>query len=316
MKHILLSSFAAALTMSVVGTLSVTYASDDPGSSATLAEVVDVQQGNDPAQENLDSSPVLPQNQGAVKVGSPEQAAPVEAIATSFSHKISNQPAVTVYLRKIPVVTFLGDSKSDPSAPATALMAKLNQLHQAGFDANLIRVKWDQTAKKPVITADKDVLLEISSATILPKTTSDSAEDALQITNLIRRQLGNVTALTEVEGKPKAAIAVQPVPDASTGSLRSLGGGMASWYGPGFDGNLTASGSTFNRYALTAAHPSLPFGSRVRVTNLDNGRSVVVEINDRGPYAHGRVIDLSEGAADMIGLTASGVAPVQLDLVE
>jgi rare lipoprotein A len=313
MKHILLSSFAAALTMSVVGTLSVTYASDDPVPSASsLAEVGNVKEVNDLNGE-LPSTPV--QNQGAVKVGSPEQAVPVEAIATSFSHKISNQPAVTVYLRKIPIVTFLGDSKSDPSAPATALMAKLNQLNQAGFDANLIRVKWDQTAKKPVITADKDVLLEISSATILPKTTSDPAEDALQITNLIRRQLGNVTALTEVEGKPKAAIAVQPVPDA-VGSLQSLGGGMASWYGPGFDGNLTASGSTFNRYALTAAHPSLPFGSRVRVTNLDNGRSVVVEINDRGPYAEGRVIDLSEGAADMIGLTASGVAPVQLDLVE
>ncbi|MFN5966277.1 MAG: septal ring lytic transglycosylase RlpA family protein, partial [Pseudanabaena sp.] len=91
--------------------------------------------------------------------------------------------------------------------------------------------------------------------------------------------------------------------------------GMASWYGPGFDGNYSASGEIFNASDLTAAHPSLPFGTLVRVVNMDNGQSVVVRINDRGPYAHGRVIDVSTAAANMIGLISSGVAPVRLEVL-
>jgi len=90
---------------------------------------------------------------------------------------------------------------------------------------------------------------------------------------------------------------------------------MASWYGPGFHGNRSASGEVFNQHSLTAAHRSLPFGTQVRVTNLNNGRAVVVRINDRGPFSRGRVIDLSAGAAQVIGLTQSGVAPVSLEVM-
>ena len=86
--------------------------------------------------------------------------------------------------------------------------------------------------------------------------------------------------------------------------------GLASWYGPGFHGRRTASGESFNANALTAAHRSLPFGARVRVVNQRNGRSVVVRINDRGPFAGGRVIDLSKAAAQSIGI--SGVGRVKL----
>jgi rare lipoprotein A len=85
---------------------------------------------------------------------------------------------------------------------------------------------------------------------------------------------------------------------------------MASWYGPGFQGRRTANGERFNTHELTAAHRSLPFGTRVRVTNKTNGRSVVVRINDRGPYAGGRVIDLSNASAQAIGV--SGVAKVSV----
>lgn len=76
--------------------------------------------------------------------------------------------------------------------------------------------------------------------------------------------------------------------------------GMASWYGPGFHGKKTASGAIYNMYAMTAAHKSLPFGSKVKVTNLKNNKSVVVKINDRGPFKPGRVIDLSKKANQMI----------------
>jgi rare lipoprotein A len=89
--------------------------------------------------------------------------------------------------------------------------------------------------------------------------------------------------------------------------------GRASWYGPGFHGRRTASGETFNTNALTAAHRTLPFGAKVRVVNKRTGRSVVVRINDRGPYAHGRIIDLSRAAAQAIGLAGiSEVAIAQL----
>ena len=91
--------------------------------------------------------------------------------------------------------------------------------------------------------------------------------------------------------------------------------GKASWYGGKFHGRRTASGEIFNKYALTAAHRYLPFGTRVKVTNVNNGRSVIVKINDRGPFIKGRVIDLSMGAAKAIGLINVGVAPVEISVL-
>lgn len=93
---------------------------------------------------------------------------------------------------------------------------------------------------------------------------------------------------------------------------RELGRGSASWYGPGFHGRTTANGERFNMHDLTAAHKTLPFGTRVLVHNPRNGKQVVVRINDRGPYARGRVIDLSYAAAQAVGLKARGHGPVVL----
>jgi rare lipoprotein A len=87
---------------------------------------------------------------------------------------------------------------------------------------------------------------------------------------------------------------------------------VASWYGPGFAGRRTSSGEVYNPEGLTAASKTLPLGSHVRVTNPDTGRSVVVRINDRGPFVRGRSLDLSHGAAKQIGLTARGVGRVQV----
>ncbi|MCB8822980.1 septal ring lytic transglycosylase RlpA family protein [Microvirga rosea] len=88
--------------------------------------------------------------------------------------------------------------------------------------------------------------------------------------------------------------------------------GTASWYGPGFHGRRTASGERFNSFAMTAAHRSLPFGTKVRVVNEKNGRSVVVTVNDRGPFSRRRIIDLAKGPAQELGLTSSGTAYVSL----
>lgn len=90
--------------------------------------------------------------------------------------------------------------------------------------------------------------------------------------------------------------------------------GHASWYGPGFDGHRTASGERFSRHAYTAAHKSLPLHSRVLVTNLANNESVVVKINDRGPYVRGRLIDLSQAAARAIGIR--GVGKVEITALD
>jgi rare lipoprotein A len=87
---------------------------------------------------------------------------------------------------------------------------------------------------------------------------------------------------------------------------REVGRGVASWYGPRFHGRRTASGERFDQHALTAAHRTLPFGTIVRVQSLVNGRTVDVRVNDRGPFLRKRVIDLSRGAAEALGLIESG----------
>jgi len=92
--------------------------------------------------------------------------------------------------------------------------------------------------------------------------------------------------------------------------------GMASWYGPGFHGKTTANGERFDQNALTAAHPTLPMPSMVRVTNLANGRSVDLRINDRGPFAHNRIIDVSKRAAEMLGFRRQGTARVRVTILQ
>ena len=112
----------------------------------------------------------------------------------------------------------------------------------------------------------------------------------------------------------REATAAKPsraTPRRTTSGSRSARSGMASYY---WQGQRTASGARFNPDGLTAAHRTLPFGTRVRVTNKRNGQSVVVTINDRGPFVGGRVIDLSRGAARVINMTGAGVVPVSIDV--
>lgn len=111
---------------------------------------------------------------------------------------------------------------------------------------------------------------------------------------------------------PALPIATPP----SQPRVRSVSSGQASWYGPGFYGNRTANGEVLRPGTLTAAHRSLPFGTMVRVTNLWNGRTAVVRINDRGPFHGNRVIDLAHGAARELGVVASGVASVKLEVLQ
>jgi rare lipoprotein A len=300
------------------------------------------------------------QTQEAFRQTASSAASPV---ATIHPHLLRGRQAATLYVRNIPVLTFLGSASaetapavvsedgaevkvaSDQSADsaaapapvdlakpaqssqpdanglptdahsehpvwrATAAAARLNQLHRDNVSAGDITIVWDEERRKYVIRANDTEIVAVDDNTVLPDTIANASNDLLQATNRIRRQMGNASPLSNIEGDPNSVGRI------SLGPIQLSVSGFASWYGPGFDGNYSASGEVFNQNAMTAAHPSLPFGTQVRVTNLDNGQSVVVRINDRGPYAHGRVIDLSAGAARIIGLISSGVAPVSLEVL-
>jgi rare lipoprotein A len=133
---------------------------------------------------------------------------------------------------------------------------------------------------------------------------SARATESTAITNPV---IGNVT--------PAEIVTTVPAPKVKTTVLTRIKSGLASWYGEMFDGQQTASGLQYNENELTAAHKTLPFGSKVKVTDLRNKRSVIVTITDRGVLRPGRVIDLSLAAARQLRMVGRGVAPVQLELV-
>jgi rare lipoprotein A len=119
-------------------------------------------------------------------------------------------------------------------------------------------------------------------------------------------------------GSPAPPVSQHPATAKKTPSTRKgrpYQVGTASWYGEYFQGKETASGEPYDMYDMTAAHPSLPLGTYVKVTNLRNGRAVVVRVNDRGPVVDGRIIDLSYGAAKALHLERQGIQQVRLDLV-
>lgn len=281
-------------------------------------------------------------------------------IARVQPHEQAGRQVVTLYVRDIPVLTFVGqktktsttkvgstrndsattddikvattgkyplntqDSTSTdaPIWRATAVAAKINQISLDNIDANSITVSWKGSSKSngqkaterySIKVKDRE-LIEINAQSRLAEPTKNLAEDALQATNRLRRLLGNAKPLREVAGMPKPQLP-KPPQNIALGPVRFSLSGLASWYGPGFHGRRSANGEIYNQNALTAAHKSLPFGTRVRVTHVNSGRSVVVRINDRGPYIGGRIIDLSAAAARIIGVAQTGVAPVRVEVL-
>ncbi len=121
------------------------------------------------------------------------------------------------------------------------------------------------------------------------------------------------TSASEADGTPKITISRDAEPNLTSVSFNQLGVMTASWYGPRFHGKLTANGEQYNQMAFTAAHKSFPFGTILQVTNIRNGKSVIVRINDRGPYIDGRELDLSKGTAMALGMMGRGVIKVKVE---
>ncbi|MGC1219811.1 MAG: septal ring lytic transglycosylase RlpA family protein [Phormidesmis sp.] len=314
-----------------VESLEASVASELGSSSAIASNPLASNLPSDWQEESLSPTELAPEFDGDVSV---------------YPHAIDGRQAATLYVKDIPVLTFIGTEinslsnrsgtvslassssetplrsgtaeagnildnaqESDPVLRATDLGS---QLSRAEVDAEALSVRWNEETDEYVVTLDDEDLLALDSRTILADTTEDPAEDALQVTNRLRRLIGDADPVAEIEGlpEPEPTIAAAPTPVIAYTNV-----GSASWYGPGFNGRRTASGEVFNQNAITAAHRTLPFGTRVLVTNLNTGQQVTVRINDRGPYSGHRIIDLSAGAAAQIGLTRSGVGTVQLDVL-
>lgn len=296
-------------------------------------------------------------------------------IAEIHTSSLAGRQAVTLYVRNLPVLTFVGQQPvaieetkvgvigdvahspikmatigtsvginnqtqegfDDPLQRATAVAAKINQLILDKVDASKITVSWkapDQlkTANVPqkksldgepqprdryIIKVNSEELVEINGNTRLADTTNDPAKDALQAVNRLRQLIGNASPLRDIADVPgKVSLQIPKLPKKiAIGPVIITFNGKASWYGYDGCGNQTAAGERYNPEGMTAAHRSLPLGTKVRVTNTHNGRSVVVRINDRGPYVRGRIIDLSAAAARILGMMSSGVAQVRIEVL-
>jgi rare lipoprotein A len=210
-------------------------------------------------------------------------------------------------------------------ARANAAAERINEFYRAGHNASEIQLQWDGQNTQYQVLADNTALLVVDAGVTGPEPTPSLSDDALQVTNRLRRQIGNAPPLVyEGQRRSRAAVfggsAVDTLGGEALGAstnvaVRSIAEGYASWYGPGFHGRRTASGEVFNQNAMTAAHRTLPFGTRVRVTNLNNGQSAVVRITDRGPFIHNRIVDLSAQAARAVGLYSAGVGRVRLEIL-
>ena len=228
--------------------------------------------------------------------------------ATLYSYEIGEQEAVTVYFDGLPLLTFVANSNSSDTDPsplerATQLTAQLNLLAQQNLDGVEIDLATDDGY---AIAVDGQVLVAVDESIVLDRP-GDYAGTATAAVNQLRHLLQGAPPLNSTNGFPAAgAIAT---------SFSGIQRGLASWYGPGFAGRRSANGEIFDPEQLTAAHRYLPFGTLVQVTNMSTGGSVVVRINDRGPFIHNRVIDLSAAAARTIGLMGAGVGPVELRIL-
>ena len=192
--------------------------------------------------------------------------------------------------------------QTNPLAPSEQQIDDGKLSSSPGDTAKSDRINSEAGSTQPSGSEESD-----SESVSTQPASSEASTDAEPLkATLTPKDIRETPEITPAPPEPK----VKTVPDV----VRIITG-EASWYGPGFYGNRTASGEIYRPGTMTAAHRTLPFGTKVRVTNLWNGRTAVIRINDRGPFVGHRVIDLGHGAASSLGLTASGIAQVRLEVL-
>ncbi|MFN3927138.1 MAG: septal ring lytic transglycosylase RlpA family protein [Pseudanabaenaceae cyanobacterium] len=219
----------------------------------------------------------------------------------TYDHTVNGINQRTVYLRGIPVISFAGEWAV---ANAERFLALVEQAATQNLPADQIQVLAE--SGQLAIRFGELGLWQVDDSMTFPDSKGDRMQDVQMIANRLRRAFGGTVPVAPTVDNQLVTQVIRVVQVLT---------GMASWYGPGLHGRPSASGEIFNQHALTAAHPTLPFGTTVRITNLVNGLSVIVRINDRGPFMRDRVIDLSRAAAQRIGLIRLGVAPVKLEVL-
>jgi rare lipoprotein A len=343
MKQLILTSLSAAVLTTGLGVFAYSSTNIKALASDRNNDTVVSNETTPKASVTLISNDSNTQNPTTTQATTNQLVERQQSLTKIYVYPQDNLTVATLYVENIPILTFLGSDKNkttaitetiviedmsgadpnnfdDPVNRAKLVGATIEGLYKEKFDANQIKVNWNANEKSFVIKANDRNLVTINDRTILADTTKDPAEDALQATNRFRRLLGNAAPLKEIEGLPKKTNNTQNVVSKVSNRqnnlvVRNTYTGVASWYGPGFHGRSTANGEKFNKYDMTAAHRTLPFGTKVRVTNLRNGQSVIVRINDRGPFSGNRIIDLSYGAAKTIGIQNSGVGNVRLEVL-
>ncbi len=250
-------------------------------------------------------------------------------VATLYSYTIDGQAAATVYVRDLPIISFVDQDPelASPLERATDLTSQLNQLAQWPLESAEITVDLlepdpaDGTAHY-LIKIDQDPLVAVDQGVLLTHDKNNHAIAALMAANRLRRLLFDAPPLSSVpqpvvtEPDPIAADSAQDLPeptlqaqtqdpDLADHDVVAVEQGIASFY------HHPAAA-----HPLTAAHRTLPFGTRVRVTNIENGAQAVVEINDRGPFIPGRVIDVSIAAAQALRMIQMGIAPVRVEVLD
>jgi rare lipoprotein A len=324
------------LMVSVSGILSILLNSNIP---AQAQEAQDIKSTSPIAQAipqeiyDLQTPVISTSNKSPLKVGiqASERSAPQ---ASMFVDEKQNQ--VIVYFDQLPLLTIKPSKKDAQTSTLEAAESKaleitkqLNVLAWKPIEVRSLKVIQDDEGTRLVARnaaldtpteARERTLWALDKSMSVASTKANQDQDleatAVTILNRVRSRFG-IAPVASIEKPSPIASAGKTAKKVAMSVLNSFQGG-ASWYGgngDGFHGRRTASGATFNTYSLMAAHKSLPFGTRVRVTNVANGKQVVVKIMDRGPYIGGRVIDLSKAAAQLLGMMGTGVARVRVDVL-
>jgi len=274
-----------------------------------------------------------------------------DSLTRVVPHTENGRAAATVFLRGLPVITYLGPAGEpttaiptandvkvanpaerlktegtggpetlrglqvvpNPTERAAIAAATLTELSRSGLAADSVQAVW-QDGRFWIRLGDRAQFV-LEEGVQLPNTTGDREQDALQMANLLRRLLGNAAPLPRVANVPPRPVAPAIASVPAVGRPRRVFSGLASWYGPGLYGRPTATGRPLARNSFHAAHPYLPLGTKVRITNVTNGRSAVLRVEDRGPFHGNRLLDITEAAARALDMLSAGLATVRVEVL-